>query len=257
MPNAHAIVTRRELLRPFRDGGKTLVYRHTGVQSNHGRRPPRLTTRYCKTTATSRTARRRALRPRAVVIKRPRFRLRHRRIERIRRPMRTARRVVRPLRRIRTATTSRPRSVRAQVFIPVLRALCISRHRTTKTVTPARAERDSGRRQCKIGRAQPKASVPQAHRPSPATAAYPAYRTDRAPSARRTPGDCGPFAPHARHSEPQPDAPTETHWHPPTDRSANRARKHRRQKQKAHTRSRRRKRAERVIHQRSEAGDMR
>ena len=53
MPNAHAIVTRRELLRPFRDGGKTLVYRHTGVQSNHGRRPPRLTTRYCKTTATS------------------------------------------------------------------------------------------------------------------------------------------------------------------------------------------------------------
>lgn len=98
-----------------------------------------------------RTARRRALRPRAVVIERPRFRLRHRRIERIRRAMRTARRIVRPLRRIRTAATSRPRSVSAQVFIPVLRALFISRHRATKTILPTRAERDSVRRQYKIG----------------------------------------------------------------------------------------------------------
>ena len=254
MPNAHAIVTRRELLRPFRDGGKTLVYRHTGVQSNHGRRPPRLTTRYCKTTATSRTARRRALRPRAVVIKRPRFRLRHRRIERIRRPMRTARRVV-PLRRIRTATTSRPRSVRAQVFIPVLRALCISRHRTTKTVTPARAERDSGRRQCKIGLCSTEGVG--------TTSASPVTRNGRVSGVSNGPRSIGAaYSRRQARSRRMPVIPSRSptlrpkHWHPPTDRSANRARKHRRQKQKAHDRGGGRE-AERVIHQRSEAGDMR
>lgn len=98
-----------------------------------------------------RTASGRATRPRAVVVERPRLRLRHRRIERIRRAMRTTRRVVRPLRRIRTATGSRPRAVRAQIFIPVLLALFMSRYGATKTFAAARAERDAARGQCPIG----------------------------------------------------------------------------------------------------------
>lgn len=98
-----------------------------------------------------RTARSRAMRPRAVVIKRSRLRLRHRRIERIRRTMRTARSIVRPLRRIRTAASGRLRAVSAQIFIPVLFALFISRHGATKTIAPARAERDAIRRQYQIG----------------------------------------------------------------------------------------------------------
>lgn len=65
--------------------------------------------------------------------------------------MRTARRIVRPLRRIRTAPCSRPRAVRAQVFIPVLLALLIPGHCATQTIAPARAERDAVRRQDEIG----------------------------------------------------------------------------------------------------------
>jgi len=93
----------------------------------------------------------RTFRPRSVVIKRPRFRLRHRRIERIRRPVRTTRRIVRPLWRIRGATASWPRAIRAQVLIPVLFALLIPGHSAPQTVAPARAERDTIRRQDEIG----------------------------------------------------------------------------------------------------------
>lgn len=106
---------------------------------------------------------------------------------------------------------------------------------------PRQAQRDS-RATRNRAHAWPKAAAPQAHRPSPAADAYPACQTACVPPAQRTsPGDDS-SAPHARHPEQQPCAPTETHWHPPTDRSANRARKHWRQKRKAHTRSRRRKR---------------
>lgn len=98
-----------------------------------------------------RTTRSRAMRPRSIVIERPRLRLRHGRIERIRRTMRPARRVVRPLRRIRSATTRRSRAIRPQVFIPVLLALLVSRHRATKTIAATRPERDPIRGQYQLG----------------------------------------------------------------------------------------------------------
>ncbi len=98
-----------------------------------------------------RTAGSRAMRARAVVIERARLRLRHRRIVRIRRAMRTACGVVRPHRRIRATTTSRPRAVISQVLVPVLLALFISRQRATKTIAAACAERDAIRGQYQIG----------------------------------------------------------------------------------------------------------
>lgn len=122
------------------DSPKRQLPQNPTSPSNIARRPRR-----------PRTTGSRALRPRSIVIKRPRLGLRHRRIERIRRPMRTARRIVRPLRCIRTATSSRPRAVRAQVFIPVLLALLIPGHCATQAIAPARAERDAVRRQDEIG----------------------------------------------------------------------------------------------------------
>lgn len=98
-----------------------------------------------------RTARCRAMRARAVVVERARFRLRHRRIKRIRRAVRTTCGIVRALRRIRAATASRPRAVGPQVFIPVLLALFVSRQRATKTIAATRAERDAIRGQHQIG----------------------------------------------------------------------------------------------------------
>ena len=205
--------------------------------------PPRLTTRYCKTTATSphrpspcTSSPRRCHKTSAFPAAAPKDRT-----DSAPHANRAARRTAAAAHTNRHYQQAAIRS-RAGIHSSSPRAVHIQApHDQNCHSRPRRARLGSTAMQNRA-RAQPKASVPQAHRPSPATAAYPAYRTDRAPSARRTPGDCGPFAPHARHSEPQPDAPTETHWHPPTDRSANRARKHRRQKQKAHTRSRRRKR---------------
>lgn len=98
-----------------------------------------------------RTAGSRAMCARAVVIERARLRLRHRRIERIRRTVRAARGIVRPRWRIRAATTSWPRAVVSQVLVPVLLALFISRQRATKTIAATRAERDAIRGQYQIG----------------------------------------------------------------------------------------------------------
>lgn len=98
-----------------------------------------------------RPARCRAMRARAVVIKRARLRLRHRRIKRIRRTMRATRSIVRTSRRIRAATSGRSRSVSPQIFIPVLLALLVSGQRATKTIAATRAERDAIRGQHQIG----------------------------------------------------------------------------------------------------------
>ena len=104
-----------------------------------------------------------------------------------------------------------------------------------QTVTPARAERDSGRRQCKISfvlnrrRRYHKRIARHPQRPRIRRIERTAlHRRGVLQATRPVRAACPSFRAAARR-------PTETHWHPPTDRSANRARKHRRQKQKAHT----------------------
>lgn len=98
-----------------------------------------------------RTAGSGAMRTRAVVIERARLRLRHRRIERIRRTVRAARGIVRPRWRIRAATTSWLRAVISQVLVPVLLALLVTGHCAAKTIAATCAERDAIRGQYQIG----------------------------------------------------------------------------------------------------------